>query len=627
MHEHTYCGRYTESDARDVVDEIVRNGVQNYSVGQKFELRDKRPTPALDLCAVDGKSVRKFQTVWYTKYPWLTGSRTKKKLFCYYCLLFRGDGKWSREGVAMTKNFLRKANTHAISEKHLRCHEKFKLLGKNRIDHASSSSEGRRLAALKHNEHVGAYRRVLSRLICVVCRLGVLEVPPHCPDDDGTPPNKGDHSELRSLLSQEEQFREHFMSNSIFRETPTGDVQNDLVACVTQVLNAQIMNELRKARFVTVQADETTDVSCRSQISIILRYVIDNTIEERFVGFVDVSDDKTITGLSNTVLNEIDKWDIKDKIVCQTYDGATAMVEREGSVQGIIKKIYPNAMFMHCYAHQLNLVFLHGSKAIKAVRIFIGDLTMFHEFFSRSPKRNQLLREKGFNLPESCEIEWNFQSRAVTTISANFKEIQRVIVQVMDDEDWDPTSLSLACVLLQKMSDYKFVFLLCLFNIICIISDQLSLLLQEKSTTDVQCCVNEITKISEQLKDLRSEETVLTCCKLAEGLYSEFECSEKHFDDLKCLAFEILDTIILQNNIRFQDVDLLQFTEIANNTLFKVYKTNFPTEKLQRLESRFPGVFDLERLKNELTIIYNKPDKNLPTKELLNYICTGMNFF
>jgi len=69
----------------------------------------------------------------------------------------------------------------------------------------------------------------------------------------------------------------------------------------------QIMNQLNKVKFVSVQVDETTDVSCKSQISIIFRYVIDNNIEERFIGLIDASIDKTATELSNILSEQIKK--------------------------------------------------------------------------------------------------------------------------------------------------------------------------------------------------------------------------------------------------------------------------------------------------------------------------------
>lgn len=110
-------------------------------------------------------------------------------------------------------------------------------------------------------------------------------------------------------------------------------MQNDLIACVTEVVNTKIKN----AKFVSIQADETTDVSCKTQISIILRYVVDNNIEERFIGFFDVSKDKSTDSLSNILLAERNKWNISDQIFCQTYDGAAVMAGPKNGVQAIIK--------------------------------------------------------------------------------------------------------------------------------------------------------------------------------------------------------------------------------------------------------------------------------------------------
>ncbi|KAF0754486.1 zinc finger MYM-type protein 1-like [Aphis craccivora] len=258
----------------------------------------------IDLETFDGKTIRKFQVSWYTKYAWLAGSENL-------------------------------ASKHAISKTHLTSQEQFMLLGANRIEHALL--EGRRLAAIKHNENVGVNRRILTRLIQVVCFLGKQEIAFRGHNEDSSSINKGNYLELLDLLSRDEQLlREHFMSNSVFKGT-SSDIQNDLISCITSVLKTKILNELQKANFISIQADETTDVSYKSA-----------------------------SGLSEILLTEMKNWNIGDKLMCQTYDGAAVMAGQKNGVQAIIKQSYPKAMFIHCYAHQLNLVFLHGSKSIKS---------------------------------------------------------------------------------------------------------------------------------------------------------------------------------------------------------------------------------------------------------------------
>lgn len=616
----------------DIVDEIVNNGVCGYSYEQKIELKRRRPTPVLNLDMVDGKSVRKFQYAWYSKFEWLTGSSVRNRLFCYYCLLF-GDGKeWCADGISTVKNFLRNASNHAMSAKHLTCEESYKLLGRNPIaEHPLSG--GRRLAALKYNERVGINRRVLSRLIHVVCHLGKRELPFHDDENDCTSSsiiNKGNYRELLDLLSREEPLLgDHF--SHIQRKSCDDIIENDLIRCVTEAVNVQIMGELERAKFVSVQVDETADVSCKSQISVIFRYVVDNNVEERFMGFFDVPKTKTAAELSDVLWAVINKWNVKDKIVCQTYDGATAAVMAEREVcssvvqeaeqEAVAQKPYPNPMFIHCYAHHLNLVFLHGSKTIKSVRMFLSDLTAFHTFFNGSPKRTELLREKGFQLPET---RWNYWPIVVSTIGVHFTDLQKTITSVTDAEDWDPTSVHLACGLLQQFSDFKFIYLLCLFHEIFTFSDRVFLILRTQCTKDVQACVDEIMTMSEQLSAMRNEETVVTCCESVVRLNSALKCPDRDvISSLQNLTYEILDSIISQTNFRFKDINLLRFVEITNNYAFKKYKKSFPVEHLQQLEQYFPREFCFERLKTELMIVFKDTNKYVSPKELLNYIIKG----
>lgn len=129
-------------------------------------------------------------------------------------------GWWRFSRLAGVKHFDRTgtASKHAISEKHLLCQEKFQLLGQNIIDH--NASEGKRLAALKYNKQVGNNRRILLRLIQIVCYMGKQEIPFCGHDASVTSINKGNYLELLNLLSQEEQLiKDYFSSNSSFKGT------------------------------------------------------------------------------------------------------------------------------------------------------------------------------------------------------------------------------------------------------------------------------------------------------------------------------------------------------------------------------------------------------------------------
>lgn len=143
----------------------------------------------------------------------------------------------------------------------------------------------------------------------------------------------GNFFKLLDYTAQEEEFMKDHFSSSCFKRT-SPDTQNELIEIITSALNEQIQREMKEACFVSVQADETLDVSCKSQLSIIFWYCIADRAGERFIGFLYVSTGKTAKCLSEIILNVLKEWDINSKLVSQAYDGAVVMAAKKWRVQG-----------------------------------------------------------------------------------------------------------------------------------------------------------------------------------------------------------------------------------------------------------------------------------------------------
>ena len=90
------------------------------------------------------------------------------------------------------------------------------------------------------------------------------------------------------------------------------------------------------------------------------------------------------------------------------------------------------------------------------------------------------------------------------------------------------------------------------------------------------------------------------------------------FMALKLLAFEIIDTIVIQMKSRFEDINTFNFVELLDDKQFPAYKSVFPSLKLSALIKRYP-YFDSEQLQNELTNVYSDQTKHLPAGLLLKY--------
>ncbi|XP_056439188.1 uncharacterized protein LOC130376020 [Gadus chalcogrammus] len=119
--------------------------------------------------------------------------------------------------------------------------------------------------------------------------------------------------------------------------------------------------------------------------------------------------------------------------------GATAGVQRK------IKDEYPNAHYIHCYAHHFNLIMQQAISHISKVRIFFSDLGGFASFFSRSPKRTAVLDIMvAHRLPTSSNVRWNFHSRAINTVFEHRQDLIQCFENIRDSGDFDPKTMRVA---------------------------------------------------------------------------------------------------------------------------------------------------------------------------------------
>ena len=102
---------------------------------------------------------------------------------------------------------------------------------------------------------------------------------------------------------------------------------------------------------MSVISDDTTDISNFSQNVVVFRYLNNNAVVERFWSFCALGQAYAIT-LANKIVERISQVlpldSDKSRLIAHCYDGAAVMSGQNGGVQTLIKRIYPNAQFVHC---------------------------------------------------------------------------------------------------------------------------------------------------------------------------------------------------------------------------------------------------------------------------------------
>ncbi|CAI5669123.1 unnamed protein product [Oreochromis niloticus] len=160
--------------------------------------------------------------------------------------------------------------------------------------------------------------------------------------------------------------------------------QNDTIDCCAQEVAHVIVSEMTKSKVYAIMADQERNEKAE-QLAVCVRYVSEGTVKEHFLALAEIKSFDA-QSIANEIQQQIQNNGLAElKYVCaQTYDGAAVMSGSTGSVQAHFRRLHPEAVYVHFYTHQLNLVLCNTCKAVpEAVELF-SLLECVYSFFSTS---------------------------------------------------------------------------------------------------------------------------------------------------------------------------------------------------------------------------------------------------
>ncbi|KAJ2938633.1 hypothetical protein O0L34_g11961 [Tuta absoluta] len=370
-----------------------------------------RDCPELNILANKNEKTevkRRFRVALYEKYPWLTGSCQRNKMYCFTCLLFANNltsGKWDKEGYSDLRNVHVAAQKHSQNVRHLK---NVLLLTRLRKPQEIPSN-----ICVDKNSIVKRNRDLMKRLIDTVILLAKqgLFVRGHkkaCPDSN--------YVETLSYLREYDALLDlHLeqclaMDNSQFSGL-SAETQNDLIACIASALKDAIKEEIRQAEFVSAIIEKG---SVGKEMSLFLRYVSENGVEERFLGFLDAKDKSSVL-LAEQLLNVLRQYECTKKLVGLSYPFIS---EENTKAQDRLLKECPTAVSVPCHSHSISLLLTNSLENVQQYKSFFADVNSIQRFFDRFPNGSKLLKEiVDQRIPEETFLlHWYKDSRAVETI-------------------------------------------------------------------------------------------------------------------------------------------------------------------------------------------------------------------
>lgn len=580
-------------------------------------LQGGRPCPEISTLTKDKKGgrqyTRTFQSSWYTTYSWLCGSVFKQRLYCWPCLLL-GKTKtvWIYDGYVDFKNFSRSARMHDASKDHIQNSLGLVRLSQNMSTIEDALIENARLSKILYNEDVRKNRLLMTYLIDTTILLGKQELAFRGHDESESSFNKGNFKEIfNCLIKRNSELVKHLEEKQVFAGQ-SKTIQNELIFCVENYIKEFINNEISEASFFSVIVDDTTDIVAKAQCCITVRYVNKAAdIKERFLGFFDVSRDTRASGLYYLLVNVLEQYNFREKLIGQCYDGAAVMAGELNGLQARIKSTAPRAFYTHCAAHRLNLILQQGVNYIKETRVFFATLYGLPAFFHKSYKRTSILENiLKKRVPQANDTRWYSRSKILFFVTNNWEGLILVFQDMIENSQLDSDTIRMAKGYLKDFSDFEFAFLSFMFKEIFVVTEILFNIFQ-LSNLNISFCTSQISIALDRLKQLRTETAfspIYEKAKSLTGLPSNRQHSQMSSLDIsnkyRILFYEILDCIILQLHTRFDDINKLDFVELLNNSSYQKFINEFPSSILSSVEKSYPNLFDTDRLKNELSIIY-----------------------
>jgi hypothetical protein len=402
---------------------------------------------------------RRFQEKWYNIYSWLEYEVTTDSSFCYICKQYPMKDKekptFKTSGFKDWKNAKKFFEIHETSESH----KTNQMLHHNRVSVEKSRKSCAALVNSHHAKDVAENRNYLKHIIEIIhflARQGLAY--------RGHNENKTSSHNLGNFLELLE-FHCKFIPNlkennaSKVAKYTSPAIQNEII----HLISKQIVKLNLPRKYYAIICDETMDLSRKEMLALCLRQVDDSlNIHENFFGFyrAKIQNADSIFNLIKSVLEEELKLDLQ-LMVAQSFDGAATMAgAKSGVAKRFLEKV-PHVVFVHCYAHKLNLALQDATNQIKSVSDVLLIIQNVSVFVERSAKRHALFEhlqgdEKKRTLQNFCTTRWSSRYLALKSF-VNLYKYLLTFLEIVDDDN-DKSIGATARGFLKQVKTFNFVF-------------------------------------------------------------------------------------------------------------------------------------------------------------------------
>ncbi|XP_076959209.1 uncharacterized protein LOC143635209 [Bidens hawaiensis] len=170
-------------------------------------------------------------------------------------------------------------------------------------------------------------------------------------------------------------------------------IQKEIIDCFVKEVTKKLCEEFKDDVFGLL-VDESSDVSQKEQMTIVMRYVDKRgVVKESLIGVAHVNNTSSAT-LKEAIVYLLSNNQLSiDQVMGQGYDGASNTRGKFNGLKALILRDNPSAHYIHCFAHQLQLVIVAVAKKHTGVKEFYESLGLVFNTVGASCKRKYMMLE------------------------------------------------------------------------------------------------------------------------------------------------------------------------------------------------------------------------------------------
>ena len=306
-------------------------------------------------------------------------------------------------------------------------------------------------------------------------------------------------------------LKDHFETAAKNATYKSKTIQNEIINSIGGFIQQKIVDEVKEAGFFTVIADETPDVSRKEQMPLTLRYVDKDAVtKEKFVRFIECDKGTSAEAISAKIKEAVKDLGLDlQKVRGQGYDGASNMSGRIAGAAKLITNENILAIYVHCFAHRLNLCVADTCKQ-QQIKNMMENVRLVSNFFFH-PKRAELLKKnireympfaRHELLLDVCRTRWIARIDGMDRFEEMYEVITLSLQCVRDDVDgpWSDQSRKDAGNLFVAITNFTFIMSLVVANYYLYLLWPLTSKLQQREL-DIMAAYGEVDLVAFRLPE------------------------------------------------------------------------------------------------------------------------------